>query len=104
MKPTGRLCRGAGIGVALWSLAALAFAEPSACRRHGGVADCDRNGRPVCKDGTLDVRFACKAVPLRRKVKRVLKFKKPPNRGQILMPGEHPPEETLEQSQKEMSR
>ena len=85
-------------------VAVVASGDPSACRRHGGVAGCDPSGQTVCKDGTLDRLFPCSRVHSRRKVKRVLRFKKPPNRGQILKPGESPPAETLEQSHKEMSK
>jgi hypothetical protein len=102
MKPPSPLGWGAGIGVALGVLAALAVADPSACRQHGGVAGCDPSGQPVCKDGALDKQFTCSNVAFHKKSKRVLKFKKPPNHGQILKPGESPPPETLEQSHKEM--
>jgi hypothetical protein len=90
------------LGAWLLTLAAPVSAIPKACRGHGGVADCDSSGQTVCEDGTLDMRFTCSRVGSHKKIKRVLKFKAPPNRGQILKPGETPPSETLQQSQKEM--
>src|SRR5471032_1288400 len=91
-----------GLGAVLLLGARLALAKPLRCAGHGGVAGCDRSGLVTCQDGTLD-RFRCDSSSTagHQKKPRVLKFKPPPDRGQILKPGENPPSTTLKQSEKE---
>jgi hypothetical protein len=88
--------------VGLFGLTTTALADSSTCREHGGIARCDPSHQVVCKDGALDKRYTCTSGKGGKSRIRVLKFKPPPNRGQILKPDESPPPETLEQSYKEM--
>jgi hypothetical protein len=91
----------AWLGMALLFGAGPICAEKPRCAGHGGVAGCDSSsGRVLCSDGALDVRYPCSGSAHKRRQprQRVLKFKPPTNRGQILSPGEKPPPTTLEKS------
>src|SRR5438876_9709695 len=81
------------------SPASMALAS---CEGRGGPAGCDHASNSVlCTDGTLDKRFPCsgKRQGQRNSKPRELKLKPPnTNRGQILSPGQKPPDTSLKDS------
>src|SRR4051812_32195431 len=72
------------------------------CGAHAGKAGCDPSGFVLCQDGAVDRSFHCETVIKHKKGKKELKFRPPPDKGQILKPGEPPPADTLEESYREM--
>lgn len=86
----------------LWILCLVFVAglvRGDACVGHGGYIRCSSSGFSVCEDGTLDKRSPCSRQKSRE---RKLRFKKRPDRGQVLKPGETPPDTTLKDSYREL--
>ena len=101
MQIFGLQNRAVWLGAAL--LASLPIGAAAApCAGHGGAAGCDKaSASTLCTDGTVDRGFPCSKRPAQHPhtpKTRELKFKKSTDKGQILSPGQTPPQTSFEKS------